>query len=91
MTLRLPFDYQIVTDLTMTTLSGNSQRFVSVWLPRDGRYATFCVDRDGNCYWGHYMIPTGALANHDLMQRSGLTRDYTLVELLEKTNRKELA
>lgn len=35
-------------------------------------YATWRVDDNGSCYWGHYFT-TRAKAMHDLKERSGMT------------------
>jgi hypothetical protein len=84
--LKLVFPFEIHTDLRI-----DDSRFVAGFKPDDGRYVTYAVDSEGNCYWGHYGIATIALANADLIRRSRLIYDLNSTIALEATNNRKEA
>jgi hypothetical protein len=69
-TLKLHLDHEVLTECCK-----NGERFVAVWIERDQAYCTYAVDKEGNCYWGHYMLAHRGEAIADLSKRSGVPLD----------------
>lgn len=67
MPLQLPFDYEVLADHREGDI-----RVVLLKLsdPNQTEFVTYRVDKDGNCFWGHY-LSTQTTAYIDFQTRTG--------------------
>ena len=66
--LKLNMEHNVVLDMVVP----HGDRFVLCYLPREEAYATWAVDKEGNCYWGHYGFRILQDAIADLMKRAAV-------------------